>query len=187
MDLCALRQTNADVLGWIHIPDTPISYPLLQAEDNQTYLNKTWDGANNSAGSIYLECKNEPDFSNFNTLIYGHRMKNGSMFGSLGNYSQQEYFSEHPYVYIITDDSVLQYEIFSAYEAPVVSDTYRLHVEDEETKQAVLEYSIASSVLKSAQVPTTADSILTLSTCTGTGTYHSRWVVQAVLTDRWSR
>ena len=187
MDLHVLRQTNEDVLGWIHIPDTPISYPLLQAEDNQTYLNKTWDGINNRVGSIYLECENKPDFSDFNTLIYGHCMKNGSMFGSLRDYSQQRYFAEHPYVYITTEDRFLQYEIFSAYEAPVVSDTYRLHVEDEETKRAVLEYSVTNSVLEDAKVPTTADSILTLSTCTGTGTYHSRWAVQAVLTEQWSR
>lgn len=187
MDLEELRQTNADVLGWIHIPDTQLSYPLLQAEDNQTYLNKTWDGVNNSAGSIFLECKSQPDFSDFNTLVYGHRMKNGSMFGSLRNYNKQEYLAEHPYVYITTDDRVLRYEIFSAYEASVVSDTYRLYVEDEETKQAALEHFVSSSVLDSEQVPTTEDHILTLSTCTGTGTYHSRWVVQAMLLDQWKR
>ncbi len=186
-DLSALRQICEDVVGWIYIPDTPISYPLLQAEDNEEYLNKTWDGSRNRAGSIYLECKNEPDFQDFNTLVYGHRMKDGSMFGSLGDYSQQAYWEEHPYVYITTDHSVLQYEIFSAYEAPVTSDTYRLYVEDDETKRTVLEFFITSSVLKSTLTPTIEDSILTLSTCTGTGTYHSRWVVQAALTHKWNR
>jgi len=186
-NLPQLRQTNEDVLGWIHIPDTQLSYPLLQAEDNQLYLNKSWDGISTSAGSIYLECKSSPDFSDFNTIVYGHRMKDGSMFGSLRNYNKQEYLESHPYVYIVTDEDVRQYEIFSAYQASVVSDTYRLYVEDPEAKQAALDHFISSSVLESALTPDVDDQILTLSTCTGTGNYNYRWVVQAALAARWKR
>lgn len=186
-DLSALRQINEDVLGWICIPDTPLSYPLLQAEDNQTYLTKAWDGTYNSGGSVFLECKSSPDLSDFNTIVYGHRMKNGSIFGSLRYYDQQAYLESHPCVYIVTDGDVRRYEIFSAYEAPVDSNTYRLYIEDEETKRTALEFFVSSSVLESERTPTVDDQILTLSTCTGTGTYHTRWVVQAVLTACWER
>ena len=186
-DLSALQQVNEDVLGWICIPDTPLSYPLLQAEDNQTYLTRAWDRTPNSGGSVFLECKSSPDFSDFNTIVYGHRMKNDSIFGSLRYYRDQAYLESHPCVYIVTAGDVRRYEIFSAYEAPVVSSTYRLYIEDAAGKQAALEYFVSSSVLESVLTPTVDDQILTLSTCTGTGTYHSRWVVQAVLTACWER
>ena len=187
MDLDALRQTNERVLGWIHIPDSAIDYPLLQVQNNNEYLRRAWDGTPNQAGCIFLECKNSRDFSDFNTLIYGHYMRNGKMFGSLHYYQEQEYRDAHPYIYIVTDESVRRYEVFAAYEADVVSNTYRLYFEDDGRKQSVLDYYLDSSVVESDIVPTVEDHILTLSTCTGTGTYDTRWVVQAVLTGEFSR
>ena len=187
LDLDALRQTNERVLGWIHIPDSPIDYPLLQVQDNNEYLRRAWDGTPNQAGCIFLECRNSRDFSDFNTLIYGHYMRNGKMFGSLHRYQEQEYRDAHPYIYIVTDEGVRRYEVFAAYEADVVSDTYRLVFEDDARKQNVLDYYLDSSVLESGILPTVEDHILTLSTCTGTGTYNTRWVVQAALTGEFAR
>ena len=86
MDFTALREVNSDVLGWIMIPGTPISYPLLQGEDNQYYLKHTWKKWSSAVGAIFLECQNSPDLSDFNTIVYGHRMNNGSMFAPLKNY-----------------------------------------------------------------------------------------------------
>lgn len=187
LDLNALRQTNDRVLGWIYIPDSPVDYPLLQVQDNNEYLRKAWDGTPNQAGCIFLECRNSTDFGDFNTLIYGHYMRNGKMFGSLRHYQEQEYRDTHPYIYIATDQGVRRYEVFAAYEAGVVSDTYRLVFEDDARKQSVLDCYLGSSVLESGIVPTVEDHILTLSTCTGTGTYDTRWVVQAVLTGEFSK
>ncbi len=187
LNLDALRQTNEDVLGWIYIPDTPIDYPLMRVKDNNEYLRRAWDGSANNAGCIFLECRNSRDFSDFNTLIYGHALRNGKMFRSLLNYREQEYRDSHPYVYIVTDEWVRRYEVFSAYEADVVSDTYRLVFEHDARKQSALDEWMEQSVLERELVPTVEDSILTLSTCTGTGTYETRWVVQAVLTGEFSR
>lgn len=187
LNLDALRQTNEDVLGWIYIPDTPIDYPLMRVKDNNEYLRRAWDGSANNAGCIFLECRNSHDFSDFNTLIYGHALRNGKMFRSLLNYREQEYRDSHPYVYIVTDEWVRRYEVFSAYEADVVSDTYRLVFEHDARKQNALDEWMEQSVLERELVPTVEDSILTLSTCTGTGTYETRWVVQAVLTGEFSR
>ena len=183
LELDALQTINAEVLGWICIPDTVISYPLLQTSDNETYLTKAWNGVYNSSGSIFLECKSSPDFQDFNTIIYGHRMNDGSMFGGLRKYEDPDYLEAHPYIYIVTEQDVRRYQVFSAYEAPVRSNTYRLYIEEEQTKQEALTHFINSSVLKSDVVPTTEDKILTLSTCTGKGNYNFRWVVQAVLID----
>lgn len=182
LDLEALRATNGDVLGWIHIPDSEIDYPIIRVEDNNEYLRRAWDGSRNQAGCIFLECRNSTNLSDFNTLIYGHYMKNGTMFGSLHRFAEKDYLDAHPCVYLVTDDTVRRYEVFSVYEADVVSDTYRLIFEDEARKQSCLDYYISSSVVESGLMPTPDDYVLTLSTCMGNGRYETRWVVQAVLT-----
>lgn len=182
LDLAALRETNEDVLGWIHIPNSPIDFPLLESEDNADYLNMTWDRKSSSLGSIFLECMNNPELTDFNTIIYGHNIRGGKMFGSLHWYREQAYRDEHPHVYIVTDAGVRRYEIFAAYEAPVVSDTYRLYFEDDARKLSSLEHYVGSSVWHADNDLSVEDYILTLSTCTGTGRYETRWVVQAVQT-----
>lgn len=180
LDLEALREVNGDVIGWVSIPDTALNYPILQGEDNEYYLERTWDLQKSSAGSIFMEQTNQPDFSDFHTLLYGHRMRDGSMFASLKHYNQKEHWSAHPYVYILTDGGVFRYEIFSAYEAPVKSYTYVIGFEKEGVTEKFLEHCVSSSVIDTGIVPTAEDRILTLSTCTGLG-YQSRWVVQARL------
>ena len=83
LDIPALQEVNSEVIGWIYIPDTEISYPLLHTQDNETYLHAAWDGTENVAGSIFLETQCSTDLTDFNTIIYGHNMRNGSMFGAL--------------------------------------------------------------------------------------------------------
>lgn len=186
LDLAALRETNEDVLGWIHIPDTPIDFPLMKSADNADYLNTTWDGRSSSLGSIFLECMNAPDLKDFNTIIYGHNIRGGKMFGSLHYFREPTYQQAHPFVYIVTDEGVRRYEIFAAYEAPVTSDTYRLYFEDEARKLSSLQHYVGSSVWHTDTELGVEDHILTLSTCTGTGRYETRWVVQAVQTGEFS-
>lgn len=186
LDLDDLRKTNPDVLGWISIPGTQLDYPVLQGEDNQYYLKRTWQGQRNSAGSIFLECKVNGDFSDFNTIIYGHNMKNGSMFGSLRQYRTQSHYETNPYIYIADDLGVRRYEIFAAFEAEVTGYAYRLDMNTTEKKQALLDYSLERTVIDTDIVPVAEDTIITLSTCTGNG-YDTRWVVQAVLTGNFPK
>lgn len=180
MDFTALREVNDDVLGWILIPGTVISYPLLQGDDNSYYLNHTWKKWTSVVGAIFLECNNSPDLSDFNTIVYGHRMNNGSMFASLKYYKKQSYWSEHPYVYIMDDRGSHRYEIFSAYEVSTAGDTYQLGFPTDASKQAFIDYCLGQSVIDTGITPTIYDKILTLSTCTGNG-HATRWVVQARL------
>lgn len=180
MDFAALREVNPDVLGWIMIPGTPICYPLLQGDDNEYYLDHMWHRGIGSVGSIFLECQNDPGLSDFHTLIYGHRMVNGSMFSALKNYTTVEYWQSAPSVYITTDDGTFRYDIFAAYEAAVDSPTYQIFFSGERNMQDFLDSCLERSVLATGIIPTPDDSILTLSTCTGAG-YDTRWVVQAVL------
>ena len=179
MDFTALREVNEDVLGWILIPNTRLSYPLLQGVDNDYYLNRTWKKSRNSVGAIFMEWRCSPDLSDFNTIIYGHRMNNRSMFGILHNYDDRDYWAKHPCVYITDDNGSHTYEIFAAYEVAVTSDTYRILFEDDQRKQEFLDFCQAQSVIDTGVVPNIWDQVLTLSTCTGEG-HDTRWVVQAV-------
>ena len=187
VNIFALRQVNPDVSGWIYIPDTVISYPLMQATDNDTYLHLSWDRKKNNNGSIFLEHRNSADFSDFNTVIYGHHMGNGSMFGTLKHFRKQEYTDSHPCIYVCTADQIFRYRIFAVYDAPIDSDTYRMYFANWEEKEQALAHFLASNTLKTDLTPTAEDSFLTLSTCTGTGIYTSRIVVQGVLTGRWKK
>lgn len=180
LDLKALREINPDVVGWILIPDTPVNYPLMQGQDNDYYLNRTWDRQSNATGSIFLEYLNSPDLTDFNTIVYGHNMNNGSMFASLREYRSQDYWQAHPYVYIRSDSGVYRYEIFSSYLADVDSYTYTLGFSREENKEAFLHNVIQASVIHTGVEPEPTDRVLTLSTCSGNG-YSTRWVVHARL------
>lgn len=187
LDLDVLRQTNDDVMGWIYIPDSAISYPLIRAADNQEYLRRAWDGTSSQVGCIFLECKNRSDFSDFNTIIYGHYMHDGTMFGSLHEYKKQDYWSTHPHVYVVTDDTVRRYQVFSAYEAGVTEDTYRLYFENDERRESALELYTSHTIIENDVIPEVDDRILTLSTCTELAAVQTRWVVQYVLTGEFDR
>lgn len=181
VDVSALQALNADVVGWILIPDTIVSYPVLQGWENSYYLGHTWNHVQNSSGSIFLDYMVSRDFSDFSTIIYGHRMNNGTMFASLREYNSLDYWKEHPSVYIImADDTVYRYDIYAAYEAPITEITYERPINDEEKRDRFIEYGLESSVIDTGIVPTRDDRTITLVTCTGNG-YSSRWVVQAVL------
>ena len=179
MDFTALREVNGDILGWILVPGTRLSYPLVQAEDNDYYLNRTWRKSRNTVGAIFMDFRSSANLSDFNTLIYGHRMNNKSMFGTLKYYKDLSYWTAHPSVYITDDSSSYRYDIFAAYEVSVYADTYRRDFPDSTSKQAFLNFCLSQSVIDTGVVPTIYDHIVTLSTCTGDG-HDTRWVVQAV-------
>ena len=186
-DLEALRAVNEDVIGWIYVPDTAISYPLLKSEDNNEYLKLTWDLEYSRAGSIFMEQRSSVDFSDFHTLIYGHNLQDGKMFSCLMDFRKQEYSDSHSLVYIATDGAVLRYEVFSSYIADVVSDSYRLLFDDDEHRQSVIDFYLERSEIKSDLRPAADDKILSLSTCTGWGNNDIRCIVHAVQTGVFER
>ena len=179
-DLGPLREVNGDVLGWIEIPDTRISYPLLQSDDNSYYLSRSWQKWDNPAGSIFLEYQNAPDFSDFNTLIYGHRMNSGDMFGTLYLFSEQEYMEAHPRIYIVDDSGCRVYDIFASYEVTVDSRIYAMNFSNDVYKQAYIDHCLELSHVESDVEPSPEDSIITLSTCSRSSGKSYRYIVQAV-------
>lgn len=186
IDLAALREVNPDAAGWIYIPGTNISHPVMQGPDNDYYLKHTWEKKWNSGGSIFLDRHSQRDFEGFHTIVYGHRMNNGTMFGALHGYEDPEFWQEHPWVYVADGGCVRRYEVFAAWEARVDSLVYTAGDTPEE-RQALVELCVGSSWVDTGIVPEPEDDkLLTLSTCTEQGSRAARWVVQARLAQVYS-
>lgn len=179
VDIAALQAVNADVLGWLSIPDTAISYPLVQGTDNDYYLSHTWNRSSSAVGAIFMDARCSSDRSGFNTVIYGHRMNNGSMFASLKYYNDQSYWQAHPCIYLVDASGSHTYDIYTAYEVSTEGEAYRLSFSGDADRQAFLDDGLSRSVISTGITPQISDHVLTLSTCTGRG-HATRWVVQAV-------
>jgi len=189
LELTALQQENPDVLGWITIPETKISYPLMAAYTPDEYLHTAWDGSYNYAGSIYLECQNDRELSDFHSLIYGHNMANGSQFRTIMYYQQQNYWKEHPRIYFSTLYEEREYEVLAAfydriyYKAEKCFKYYEfLDPETEEEFNEGIEYFKSHSLYDTGVDAEWGDQLLTLVTCA----YHvedGRFVVVARMVE----
>ncbi len=185
IDFAKVWEQNKDVYAWIQIPGTVIDYPILQhPTDNFYYLNHNMDGTKGYPGCIYSEDYNQKDFSDFNTLLYGHNMKNGTMFANLHHFSDAEFFEQNKEIYIYTPDKKYSYEIFGAY---TYDDRHILSSFNFENIKICNDYieEIFNRKDMSANfredIKLTEDSkILTLSTCIK-GKDDKRFLVQAVL------
>lgn len=175
--LSELQAENPDTIGWIEIPGTGISYPLMQAGDNAYYLNHTFSGKVNSSGSIFMETLNSSDFSDLHTIIYGHNMKNGSMFAGLKNYESPSYLVSHPNIYIDLADGTHCYQIFSVCEVEADSDSYTIGFAPDEQYESFLQTLKSRSAYDTGVTVSREDSIITLSTCTKQG--EDRYLVHA--------
>ena len=179
VDFDTLRAINDDVIAWIYVEGLEgLSYPVVRGIDNDFYLHRTYEKNYNFAGTIFIDCDNNDDFNDCNTLVYGHNMKNGSMFGNLKQFMKGGYAYENSkYFWILTPDKNYRYEVISAYTTPVNSDTYTIF---KGPGQEFLDYM--DMIVKNSEIDTTPgeltvqDKIVTLSTCTTTQT--NRFVVQ---------
>lgn len=186
IDFDEIQKENTDIYAWINIPNTKIDYPIVQsyAEDDLFYIDHNINKKRSSAGAIFTQKLNQRDFSDPNTLIYGHNMRNGTMFRHLHKFKKKDFFEENQYIYIYTRGHILTYHIFSAYE---YDSRHILNSFDFTNKEVYAEY------LKYIQNPTamykntrdvkltTDDKIITLSTCLANNTPDKRYLVQGVL------
>lgn len=171
-----LHEENPEVIGWIKFDNLELSYPIMQGEDNDYYLNHTFSGEENSSGSIFLEATNTSDFNDSHTIIYGHNMKNQSMFGALKNYKTEDFYSGNEYFTIYTLDRVYRYQIFAYYDIPVNSEIYRVNFAPDEEFQQILDNMCRRSYENTEVRADCTDKVVTLSTCSTKG---NRFVVNA--------
>ena len=179
-DFDALLSVNDEIIGWIVIPGTNISYPICQHEDNQYYLEHTSQREPSLVGAIFADYRVEEPFKEFNTILYGHRLLNQTMFSALKTYVEKEVWEKQPYIYVYTPDSVYVYEIYAAFRGDPNGISYDTGIHSEEKKQSFIDYSLSCSEYDTGIIPTTKDSFLTLSTCTGTG-HTQRMIIHSVL------
>lgn len=180
----ALADVNEDFSAWIRVPVLDISYPIVRADDNEHYLSYTFEGKWNGAGCLFIDYENSDDFSDYNTYIYGHNMRNGSMFGSLKRFrSEPELCASNPYFYLYTPDAVYKYEIFAYYRTEYDSDRFMLVTTEDD-----YDYYIESAMRYSEYTPennidfSDRPNVITLSTCSGnSGT--KRLIVHGVLIE----
>ncbi len=183
VDFDALLAINADTIGWIRFDPEPaqINYPIVQGLDNDYYLHHTFSANENTLGAIFLNCTNAADFTDRNSIVYGHRMRDGSMFRHLEDYEDASFWEENPYFYIYTvGGRELKYEVYSAGVVKDTSDTYLTEFDSDEAFQSFLDYTKSVSNYDTGVVPTVTDKIVTLSTCTSASN-EDRFVVRGVL------
>ena len=164
VDFEELLKENPDVVGWIYSEETQINYPVLRGKDNEAYLHHMINGAYNSAGSIFMDFRCEPDLSGFNTIIYGHHMKNGSMFASLHQYTKQDFYDEHKYMWYLTPDHIYRLDVLAGYVGDAEAEVYTIFTERDELT-SYLSFAEASSNFEPDHRPQEISGVIVLSTC----------------------
>ena len=177
IDFAALKAVNPEICGWLVVDGTDISYPIVHGTDNDKYLKTAFDGSASNNGCIFMNCYNAPDFSDQHTLIYGHHMRNGSMFGKLPDFKDPEYMQSHRYFHIYTENGVLDYEIFSAFVTYSASFVYTDHFEYSWDFYDFAQKCAESSIVDLGVELKEDDRIVTLSTCNSRGNRSERFVV----------
>ncbi len=186
IDFETLWAQNEDIIGWITISDTEIDYPVLQdPEDDSFYLHHDIDGNYSYTGSIYMELANRKDFTDFNTVLYGHNMLYGTMFTQLHKFEDQGFFDKHRTFTLYLPDRELTYTIFAVRR---ITNDHLLYLYDIQNPEDCSRYIEDCLTQNLAAYPVdkefslgTEDRLLTLSTCTGNSDY--RFIVVACLTE----
>lgn len=164
VDFEKLKQENDDIIAWLYCEGTPINYPVVQAEDNSYYLRRGTDGKYSLSGTLFVDYRNKDDFADNNTIIYGHNMKNDTMFGILTEYQNQDYFSEHPKMYLLTPDKEYRVQLVAGVTVSSTSSIYKLPLADED-KEAFISEMLEKSTFKSGYTFSSNDRFVILSTC----------------------
>lgn len=181
-DLLAI---NSHIVGWISVDGTKLNNPILQADNNDYYLNHNYKDQQSRAGSVFMDYRNNIVDMDKNTILYGHAMKNNTMFGSLKNYLKQDYADEHSILYLDTLYEGYDIEVFAAYETTI--DFYYIETDftDKEAYQQFLKEIQERSAIQMDVDISPEDKILTLSTCKdAVMSDDHRFVVQGKLVKR---
>lgn len=164
IDFNALLQENADIVGWLYCPDSPINYPVVQSEDNEYYLRRLINGEWNISGSLFMDYRNNPLNMDWNTVIYGHNMKNDSMFGTLPSYCSQDYYEQHPIIYFLTPETDYKIELLSGFVTPSNSELYNIYLSESDRTQVLSDILNSSDFTPQIEFEEN-ERLFTLSTC----------------------
>lgn len=176
--LNTLQQQYEDVVGWISIEGMKVDYPILQTDNNEFYLRHNYKGTESRAGSIFLDYRNDANLTDRHSIIYGHVLRNGSMFGQLANYAEVEFAQRHQFIEIELAGKKINLQVFAAYET--TTDFYYIETDFTDTSFADFIDTIQDKSQIDLQVNVTEqDQLITLSTCTTSVSDAERFVVHA--------
>ena len=161
----ALKAISKNAVAWLYSPGTVINYPVAKTTDNSYYLTHLIDGSSNANGCFFVDYRNSDGFTDDNTIIYGHRMKNGSMLSSITKYNKQDYYDAHPVMYLLTPEGKYELQIFSAYITESTSGAYRRNFDSDAKFTEWINDAIRHSYVKTDVKVTAQDRVVTLSTC----------------------
>ena len=185
VDFKALREKNPDTVGWLYVGSCGISYPIVQGEDNDYYMNHTFEGTVNSSGAILMDYRDDKYLKDWNTFIYGHNMKNGSMFGSLKKLLKDEtLYDSDPYIYVYLPGYIYRYKIFSYYKDKPDSKMYWTADTLQEYRQYIRD-ALSLSVRDLGVETSEENNMVTLVTCSGSGAGKMRFFVHGEFIDRY--
>lgn len=165
MDFEALWQTCPDVVGWIRLEDSVIDYPVVLGEDNDFYLHHLADGTENRAGCIMMDEANSGDFRDDVTILHGHHMRTGAMFGGLADYKKEAYYQTHKIIRLYTPAGDCDVAVFAAYTVNGYTFGYPTSFEDETEFDAFLRRALSSTPYETDVEVAYGDHLLMLSTC----------------------
>ncbi len=179
----ALKKINGSYVCWLYAPGAEINHPVVQGTDNEFYLHHTFEMQKNSAGCVFMDYEVDPMLSSWNTFFYGHNMKNGTMFGHLKNYiNNPAIYDKEPYIYVFRPEGIYRYEIFSFYLDPTDSKMYYTCQTFKEYRAYIRE-AAKKSVKECAAKPDPDINIVTLVTCSGSGSNKQRFFVHGKFKD----
>ena len=185
VDFKALREKNPDTVGWLYVGSCGISYPIVQGEDNDYYMHHTFEGTVNSSGAIIMDYRDDKYLKDWNTFIYGHNMKNGSMFGSLKKLLNDEtLYDSDPYIYVYLPGYIYRYKIFSYYKDKPDSKMYWTADTLQEYRQYIRD-ALSLSVRDLGVETSEENNMVTLVTCSGSGAGKMRFFVHGEFIDRY--
>ena len=166
MDFTQLKEKNSQIVAWITLDDTILSYPVVQGTDNSYYLNRTADRQSAREGAIFLDYRAEPDFSNFSSVIYGHNTVSGTMFGSLQAFKDREYFDTHKSGVLYTPENTYALDIVSVAITQPTSDYYKYSFSSpSEIREHILMLKNTALFSRDFTDITEIDNLIFLSTC----------------------
>lgn len=165
IDFDALRKVNPDIVGWVYYESTNINYPIVMGSDNDYYLHITFEGTWSVGGTLFVDAITEKPFKQFNTIVYGHHMQDGSMFGDIKNLKDPDYCREHPQLELITPEGKFHLKICAFLNQPSDSAIYTTNFHDRDDMQSYIDTMESHSLYTTGEKMTPDDRLVILSTC----------------------
>ncbi len=165
VDFDSLKSVNSEVVGWLYCKGTAINYPVVHGSDDQYYLHRLINKSYNFSGTIFTDYKNSSDFTDDNTIFYGHNMKNGTMFGIIDNFRNPSNYKLHPYMFLLTPECNYRIDFVSGYITKENSDAYTIKFSDSDSMDEYISALYKNSTFDTCVKKSEIERLVTFSTC----------------------